>query len=174
MKFLNALINNPSLSRVLTVFTDSSATQDAVASAGERFLVSQYGYSGKTIPTLNHLRYIAYNKAAFRFRANMVGVPPSAAAARQHSLRVYHQVQQWLGVRKAPAEWGWKSTKSGLEPVVTLLPPAPPTLLKLVTCRCKKDCQRNCGCKKAGLICALTVKEAATTLQWWLKTRTMK
>ncbi|KAG5871681.1 hypothetical protein JTB14_012042 [Gonioctena quinquepunctata] len=35
----------------------------------------------------------------------------------------------------------------------TLEPPAPETVLKLISCKCKKRCQRSCGCRKAGLKC---------------------
>ncbi|KAJ8893879.1 hypothetical protein PR048_006480 [Dryococelus australis] len=45
---------------------------------------------------------------------------------------------------------------TGLEPVFTVLPPAPSALLKLVSCKCTKNCQRNCGCKKAGICCSNT------------------
>jgi len=36
----------------------------------------------------------------------LVALPPTSAAAREHSFRVYHQMQQWLGVELPPTEWG--------------------------------------------------------------------
>lgn len=154
LKFLHTLRKNSYLAHSIKVFKDSNATQNMVADAGERFLVSLYGYTGKTVPSLNHLRYVSYIKSAFKHKVNIASLPPSAAAARQHSLRVYHQVQQWLGVEKNPEEWGWKKLKTGLAPVTSLLPPAPDDLLKLVSCKCTINCQRSCGCRKAGLNCS--------------------
>ncbi|KAJ8897328.1 hypothetical protein PR048_002674 [Dryococelus australis] len=81
--------------------------------------------------------------------SNIAALPPSAAAARQHTLRVYHQVQQWLGVEKNAEEWGWKKTNTGLEPVFTVLPPALPALLKLKAGLCCSNmclnCEGNCN-----------------------------
>lgn len=36
----------------------------------------------------------------------------------------------------------------------TTLNPAPDSILRHISCKCKKGCQRNCGCKKAGLHCS--------------------
>ena len=38
----------------------------------------------------------------------LAAFPPTSAAARQHSLRTYLQVQQWLGRDIPPTGWGWK------------------------------------------------------------------
>ena len=35
-------------------------------------------------------------------------LPPTSAAAVYHSLRFYHQVQQWKGVALPPRDWSWK------------------------------------------------------------------
>ncbi|KAJ8880431.1 hypothetical protein PR048_016900 [Dryococelus australis] len=90
MKFLKTLVKNPHVADV-KVFKHSNATQEMVAATGKCFLVSLYGYSGTNVPLLNHLRYISYKKSAFRYSSNIAALPPSANAARQHSLRVYHQ-----------------------------------------------------------------------------------
>ncbi|GBL62421.1 hypothetical protein AVEN_37938-1 [Araneus ventricosus] len=44
--------------------------------------------------------------------------------------------------------------KNGVIPVTTLEPPAPETLLKFISCKCKKGCQNACRCRKAGLKCS--------------------
>ena len=51
-------------------------------------------------------------------------LPPTSAAAVYHSLRVYHQVQQWRGVALRPQDWGWKLVDGSLLPVRTDLPAA--------------------------------------------------
>lgn len=52
-------------------------------------------------------------------------------------------------------QWGWKKDKNGLIPVTTVEPPAPDSLLKLISCKCKKSCHKACGCRKAGLKCSV-------------------
>ena len=34
-------------------------------------------------------------------------LPPTSAAAREHSWHVYHQVQSWLGNNPLPSDLGW-------------------------------------------------------------------
>ena len=86
-------------------------------------------------------------------KIQLAALPPTSAAAREHCLRVYFQVQQWLGEDLPPTEWGWKLTNGQLFPVLTHHPPAPEKLLNLISCNCKQNCERLCGCKKAGLFC---------------------
>ncbi|GBP81988.1 hypothetical protein EVAR_62864_1 [Eumeta japonica] len=38
---------------------------------------------------------------------------------------------------------------------MTLAPSAPESLLKLVSCKCKKGCQKACECRKIGLKCSV-------------------
>lgn len=40
------------------VFSDSDATQEMIALAGERFLVSLYNYNGNNLLSTEHLRFI--------------------------------------------------------------------------------------------------------------------
>ncbi|KAI4474116.1 hypothetical protein M0804_015008 [Polistes exclamans] len=69
----------------------------------------------------------------------------------QHLYRVYYQVQTWLDNQLNPEDWGWKLIDNTLEPIKTLLPPAPEKLLNKIFCNCKKGCTAKCGCKKIGL-----------------------
>lgn len=68
--------------------------------------------------------------------------------------RVYYQVQTWQGNELNPEDWGWKLINNTLEPIRTLLPPAPEKLLNIIFCNCKKGCSAKCGCKKVGLQCS--------------------
>ena len=66
-----------------------------------------------------------------------------------HSLRVYHQVQQWRGVAFPPQDWGWKQVDGRLLPVRTDLTAAHASLPEIVKCNCKSDCGfQRCSCKK--------------------------
>ena len=63
----------------------------------------------------------------------MASLPPTSAAAQQHSYIVYLPVQQWLGHSLPPSEWGWKKDEHTLVAVATDETAAPQTLLKLVS-----------------------------------------
>ena len=56
-------------------------------------------------------------------------LPPTSAATVYHSLRLYHQVQQWRGVALPPLDWGWKLVDGRLLPVRTDLQAAHVSLL---------------------------------------------
>ncbi|KAJ8884517.1 hypothetical protein PR048_016374 [Dryococelus australis] len=45
--------------------------------------------------------------------------------------------------------------RNGRKRILALSLPASPDLLKLVFCKSTKNCQRNCGCEKAGLCCSI-------------------
>ncbi|GBN17852.1 hypothetical protein AVEN_189269-1 [Araneus ventricosus] len=51
------------------------------------------------------------------------------AAAHQHSLKVYYQIQYWLGNKNRPGEWAWERINSELQLVKTLKSPAPDSVL---------------------------------------------
>ena len=76
-------------------------------------------------------------------------------------LRVYLQIQTWLGRHLNPTEWGWKSDQkknngnlqNTLTPVTSSKIFAPDDILQLVSCNCKSTCCNYCGCRKLGLLC---------------------
>ncbi|KAJ8879193.1 hypothetical protein PR048_019799 [Dryococelus australis] len=126
IKFLKTLVKNSHVADVVILFKDSNATQEMAAAAGERFLVSLYGYSGANVPSLNHLRYSSYKKSAFRYSCFTIICNCST------------------GLKKNAEEWGWKKTNTGLEPVFTVLPPVTPALLKLKAGLCCSNTCLNC------------------------------
>lgn len=86
------------------------------------------------------------------------GVRTLYDTARLHSLRTYHQVQNWLGNDLLPNEWGWTIQNQTFQPVSSTIGPAYPDLLKMISCQCKGICGRNCGCRKVGLHCTIICK----------------
>ena len=147
------------LSKAVTAFNNSDLDPKTIIEVGERFLVRLYG--GKNNVSLDELRYNLYNKTVARKLSssfNLATLPPTSAAASQHCLRVYLQVQQWLGNNLEPTEWGWHSREGKLFPVTTNLPAVPENLLNLISCQCKittqKDCGDKCECRKVGLVCS--------------------
>lgn len=82
-------------------------------------------------------------------------LPPTSAATVYHSLRVYHQVQQWRGGALPPQDWGWKLVDGRFLPIRTDIPAAHASLLEIVRCNCKSDCgSQRCSYRKHGLDCS--------------------
>ena len=92
-------------------------------------------------------------------------LPPRSAAAKNRSVRVYYQVQVWMGRRALnPQQWGWTLEEGWLAPTTTDLPAAPESLLKIVHCNCEIDCNwRRCTCRKMGLECSVACDECRGT-----------
>ncbi|XP_052787427.1 uncharacterized protein LOC128222459 isoform X1 [Mya arenaria] len=141
-----------------TVFGTSSASTADVVAAGENALVCLY--NGKPGEGLNSLRYNRFCEkvATSSSYVQLQSLPPTSAAAKYHSLRVYYQVQQWKGTvnNLLPQDWGWKESDGLLFPVQTDLPPASQELLQVIRCSCKTDCSNlRCTCKKHNIECSV-------------------
>ena len=85
-------------------------------------------------------------------------LPPTDGAATQHILRAYLQYHDWLllgSMTLPPIEFGGMTDSNGMyAPVTTNDPIAPPELLKLTACNCKKDCRSlQCSCRSIGVKC---------------------
>ena len=156
-KAFKLLLKRSDLSKCVDVFNDPSSSECSVTSAGEEFLLALYG-APKTTSSLNKHRYHCFMKAVAKCpihtKLQLASLPPTSAAAKEHSKRVYNQVQQWLGCSLPPTEWGWDLVNGQLHPTLTRKPPAPDTLLNLISCNCKTGCERGCGCRKAGIHCS--------------------
>ena len=81
--------------RQAKVFDVQSASLEGVTAAGEQALVSIY--NGKPGEILDTLRYKCFCEkvATNTSHVKPQTLPPTSAAAKYHSLRVYFQVQQW-------------------------------------------------------------------------------
>ena len=108
---------NDTLRAKLLVFSDPKADPSAVADAGKHFLLAMFG--AKNTEDLDSFRYLCYLKAIAKQPIhslfNLAALPPTSAAARQHSFRTYHQVQQWLNEKKNLVEWEWKKIGKQLQ-----------------------------------------------------------
>lgn len=57
---------------------------------------------------------------------DLAKLPPTSDAAHQHLLRVYHQIQAWLGFNLPAEEWGGQYTSNNrLIPKLKTNPPTP-------------------------------------------------
>ena len=141
--------------KCIEAFCCQSGSKNAISSAGEKALV--YLYGGKGNDTLDGLRKTKFcNKVAKTSTTVEVhSLPPTTDAAKYHSFRVYCQVQEWMGNCVDPEKWGWCLRKGQLEPKTMDSPVAPDSLLKLVRCQCKGNCDtQRCSCKRNELECS--------------------
>ena len=153
---------NPAFLKGADVFLSSSSDQKLLTQTGERLLVSLY--KGKDTDTLDHLRLLRYHDkmSTGTKQIQPKNLPPTSAAATQHCLRVYYQVQEWacLGANFSlnPRHWGFQEQQGKLHPVPSDLPPAPDELLNIIKCGCTTDCSSKgrCSCKSFGLSCTTT------------------
>lgn len=141
---------------LLDTFINAASTHQQVQEAGESFFLKLYGAS--SCESLDQFRYIAYKKAISRTSLSstfqLATLPPTSAAAKQHSFRTYLTVQEWMGRPLQPTDWGWKM-EDILTPVETDRPIAPDSLLNMISCGCRADgCGVSCGCRKMGIHCS--------------------
>ncbi|XP_045448723.1 uncharacterized protein LOC123657189 [Melitaea cinxia] len=74
---------------------------------------------------------------------------------RTPGVKKHNVTDTYANLLTDPQEWGWRQTNYGLEPICTTAAPAPPELLKLISCKCKGKCGAACGCRKAGISCSV-------------------
>ena len=141
-------------------FLKPNQNRDEVSKHGQAALEVLYGCKhGNSLDFERASRFS--NKVASRsVYLPPESLPPTTDAAKQHSLRVYHQVQAWLGNDLDPTKWGWQIHKGQdsekLKPIRMQKDAAPESLLKLVKCNCHGKCDKNtCSCRKNGLLCTL-------------------
>ena len=90
------------------VFNHKDATKSDIIVAGEKSLVCLYNDQyEESLDLLRYSRFCQKITTGTSF-VQPECLPPTSAAAVSHSLRVYHQVQQWKGVALLPQDWGWK------------------------------------------------------------------
>ncbi|GFY47219.1 uncharacterized protein TNIN_371541 [Trichonephila inaurata madagascariensis] len=148
--FIRILENLPNLDQLAQVFQEENCPVQALHENGVRVLLAIYNalQSENNIDNLRYTQFIMSTK--LNKPVQLSNIPPTRAAALQHISRVYYQVQTWLGNHLEPQEEGWILRNSFLEPIMTILPPAPDELFKTIYCNCKNSCGSRCGCKKSG------------------------
>src|SRR6218665_1449198 len=113
----------------LDTFTNNRSTHSEVKTAGETFILKLY--RAKNCASLDEYRHIAYKRAIGRSSLSstfqLASLPPTSAAAKQHSFRTYLAVQEWMGNTLPPTDWGWRSQEGTLEPLETDIAIAPDT-----------------------------------------------
>ena len=105
---LKLLQKDESFQRLANVFDKEHATKSEVQEAGEAAIVALY--KGDSRVDINNLRHDKFchkvaNSSVF---VHPQVLPPTAAATKYHSYRVYYQIQEWKGEILDPLKWGWK------------------------------------------------------------------
>ena len=140
---------------IIQTFYSHDSTKEEIKSAGEKifFLLLNLSPSDGNLDAARLRLFIA--KVIKGCAAiDSTSLPPTSAAAYEHSLRVYHQVQAWLEQDLDPTEWGWKIKEGCHVPVTSQLPAAPEEILEIIHCGCKTGCkQHQCSCVRHGIMC---------------------
>ncbi|GBM39053.1 hypothetical protein AVEN_119755-1 [Araneus ventricosus] len=106
------------LQQVVNILRDENACPDDIDEAGQKVLIALYGRK-KSEETRDSLIFKLFQKSRVKNDFILVFLPHTTAAAREHSLRAYLQVQHWSGFAKRPLDWCWKESKHGLFSVIT-------------------------------------------------------
>jgi len=144
------------------VFCCPDSSEECIIEAGNGVFMSLY--NGKADETMNEMRYRKFNDKTkgFTSAVNSKMLPPTEAAAKFHSLRVYYQVQEWMQNKLNPLNFGWIEKSAILRPVSCNLPAAPASILAKIRCGCQKDCDTaRCTCFKFGFKCTPACKVCA-------------
>ena len=148
-------MNNRNFLKLAEVFGKDSSAEEVIE-AGEKALVCLY--NGNDGENINHLRLRRFKEKVAKSSkyVEAKSLPPTRAATKFHSLRVYFQIQEWKGRNQLkPDEWGWKLSDGKLQPIKTDLPAGPVNLLAIIRCNCTSGCTTaRCSCRKHGLHCS--------------------
>ncbi|KAJ8866359.1 hypothetical protein PR048_032202, partial [Dryococelus australis] len=139
------LFTNDSFRSQMDVFNNSFSSSDSVAAAGETLFLAMYG--AKSQSNLDTARHHLYIKTVAKQQVggsfNLATLPPTYSAARQHSLRVYLQLQQWRHMDLPPTKWGCMLPNDMLLSVPTLQKVTPDNVMKLVIFRVTRTASAN-------------------------------
>ena len=148
------------LSKKMLDFYDGTSSKETLELAGKICCRPLYGFKPLEQITLNAMRLTVFCKTIHkknRKTAFKLSILPSTShALYQHSLRVFFQVQTWLGRNDLnPLEFGWQMSESGCIPITTTEKPLPDELMEKINCACRKECGTNiCSCRSKGQHCS--------------------
>jgi len=154
---LKLIRTNQAFQEQADVFRNPNSTKQEIIAAGEDAIVTLY--KGKPGDKLDFLKLQRFHQKVGSSTSCVKPevLPPTSAAAKFHSMRVYLQVQQWIAPRDdmKPDDWGWYKKDGKYLPVLTDKEAAPKELLEVVRCNCHMGCStRQCSCRKNGLDCS--------------------
>lgn len=78
--------------------------------------------------------FFVYQLQVQKKKFSLAVLPLTDAALKEHTKRVYYQIQLWLGHDSInPELWGWKRSGNILIPIMTTKMIAPKELLEIVS-----------------------------------------
>lgn len=146
----------PELTHALLRLAERPATiPEASLHTIERFVILPYKRTC-TATDVNKAR-----RKMFAKKNSVQRISPTSATLEQHVRRAVFQGAHVWGqsvdpqpVLPSPTDWGWSQMDDGsYQPFWATLPEAAKTRQELISCGCKKICQRQCKCKKMNLSC---------------------
>jgi hypothetical protein len=143
---LKKIVKEKQLQNAAKTFNQANPSSEEIIKSGEKALLILY--DSKMEEHLDQLRYVRFCQKIAKGKSfvHPESLPPTSAAAKYHSMRVYHQVQQWKRVSLQPEDWGWKLKDGKFNAKLTDIPPAHGSLLYDVTAR-KTVLLLWCTCK---------------------------
>ncbi|CAH2085134.1 unnamed protein product [Euphydryas editha] len=141
---------------MISVFYEHNSSVDTLYKVAEKIILHLYGHGDTDNLGIGDLRYNLFTASAAAFKKEVVlaSLPPTESSLREHTKRVYYQIQIWLGNTLNAEEWGWRKTLFMMLPTMSTSDPAPQELIEKVFCGCKTNCtSARCSCKKSGLKC---------------------
>ena len=140
----------------LQVFLNAQSTKEQIQAAGQSLVAHRYNCKTPLNLARNKLyRQKCSNRQTMK-QVNLATLPPTEDACNLHSLRAFHQIQEWMGNALPPLEYGWQKIGDELHPIPLTQDPAPKSLLDIRQCGCRKNkCINNqCSCRKEGEYCS--------------------
>ena len=139
----------------IAVFMSEQSQIEAIEEAGVALFRFIYHAGNQS---LSKTRFTLFSRHAASGKLNPQSLPPTEGAAKQHALRAYLQLWDWITLECMhfdPLHYGWRvNDKNEYEPIPSLDPIAPKHLLELTHCNCQKNCyNRRCSCKKNDMRC---------------------
>ena len=120
----------------------------------ERFVVLLYDRTSDIMTVNDSRKYLFTQKTR-----SLENLPPTCEVLKQHIKRARYQSICWnraltpMQELPDPANWGWRKTSVGWEPLWSTISEASLACHELIHCGCKKGCTRQCKCVKAALRC---------------------
>jgi len=149
------LFSEAELEEACDVLHDANFSLESVQKAGNEIFSALYGVP--PLLNLNELRFLQFRRLGSTVKIDVASLCPTLGAAKQHSLRVFSQIQSWLNREIHSLDWDWKKESDILFRVISDVL-IPLILLKTSYCRCKEECGSHCGCRRKGTLIVIITK----------------
>ena len=106
---LKKLLNDSEFQKHAETFLcDADIQTNQIIAAGERAIVSLY--NGQKNDSLDKLRCQRFKEKVVKCSKEIQAqaLPPTSNAAKYHSLRVFHQISEWMGKSLDATAYGWR------------------------------------------------------------------